>query len=609
MVLAALAVNWITTEEWSEQTQQSLQNSYTVVQAGDDASTSSLLGASLLNGLVIIAVIGGITFVVVALLHFRCMKVLYGYLIITFLLLFGILSSEMFRVAIEAYSLHRVDTISYWMTVYNFSVVGTISVFWSKGTIPRWITQAYLIASSVLVAWQLSQFDPWTAWTLLILLSLYDLFAVLTPWGPLKALMNVLQKEGAPSMPPGLLFEARVHTDNSNTQRASSSSSRAQTESRRAPQNSVTATASTPEGSRMEREYDSTAINSPAKSEAIVEVEQESRDLHPSDTNIEPFPIQEWEDAKQNDEPAPRDEEQIASSFDDRSRWMSNKPQAQPVDGQELTLTDSMKLRQGEDVKSNGDETDEVLEVATRDPVPSPLQESRQEQTPSAPELVSPGQIITRVPLAIARLYKLRLADNPNPVWRQSRSRQKSNSPDNEADDEVPTSSTTSAFTVEELQALVDAIVPQNGGRIDPHPKQNPGKEIRYKVTDRHGTLRRILFVGERDGRIYQDESHEQEGRERRHDPRHDRIRLGLGDFVFYSVLVALASMQSFVSFAACFNVILMGLCATLLVLAIAKHALPALPISILAAVVAFALTQLLVEDWIHDVHLNWTYV
>ena len=79
-------------------------------------------------------------------------------------------------------------------------------------------------------------------------------------------------------------------------------------------------------------------------------------------------------------------------------------------------------------------------------------------------------------------------------------------------------------------------------------------------------------------------------------------IRLGLGDFIFYSVLVAKAAEYSFATFAACTLVILAGLGGTLVLLSVYHHALPALPISIFLGVIFYLLTRFFVEPWIEAV-------
>jgi hypothetical protein len=51
-------------------------------------------------------------------------------------------------------------------------------------------------------------FDEWTCWSLLLMLALYDLCAVLTPCGPLKMLVGLMQERNEPL--PGLLYEANL---------------------------------------------------------------------------------------------------------------------------------------------------------------------------------------------------------------------------------------------------------------------------------------------------------------------------------------------------------------------------------------------------------------
>lgn len=40
---------------------------------------------------------------------------------------------------------------------------------------------------------RVSRFEEWTGWCLLVVLALYDLCAVLSPCGPLKALVHLMQ--------------------------------------------------------------------------------------------------------------------------------------------------------------------------------------------------------------------------------------------------------------------------------------------------------------------------------------------------------------------------------------------------------------------------------
>ncbi|KAJ4824568.1 hypothetical protein Tsubulata_017490 [Turnera subulata] len=76
-------------------------------------------------------------------------------------------------------------------------------------------------------------------------------------------------------------------------------------------------------------------------------------------------------------------------------------------------------------------------------------------------------------------------------------------------------------------------------------------------------------------------------------------IKLGLGDFVFYSVLVGRAAMYDLMTVYACYLAIISGLGCTLILLSVCRRALPALPISIALGVIFYFLTRLLMEPYI----------
>jgi presenilin 1 len=440
----------------------------------------------------------------------------------------------MFTVAINKYQL-AIDKISFYITMYNFAIVGVAAVFYQKG-MPSFINQSYLVATSVIVAWQLSYFNDWMAWTLLIMLALYDLFAVLSPCGPLKALVNLMSKDDAPSM-PGLLYEARL------------------------PENAT-------RPGRQRRRNDGGARNQSGTEEQNVP----SRDN--GDTN--------------------------ASADDDN--------------GGAVLMLRGGGSGGGDDVMSNGGDVcsgnnaviDAVDALETRQKltsIPRRKRSSRQNEGASsqsvnnapsendasmpateAPRGSSPPTVI--VPLAIAKVYKLPLVPSSSLATIASLD---ASSPIAYLQQEHP-------FTAADLQTNVEVGLPRNGGRIE--TTHNGRGKPRYVIYNREGQLKRTLLVDET-GLVMEVVPYNEDGKT---DTSDNNIKLGLGDFIFYSVLVSKAADHGFAAFVACFLSVLAGLGGTLVLLAIFHHALPALPISIFLAVIMFILTISCMEPWIEGV-------
>lgn len=104
-------------------------------------------------------------------------------------------------------------------------------------------------------------------------------------------------------------------------------------------------------------------------------------------------------------------------------------------------------------------------------------------------------------------------------------------------------------------------------------------------------------------GRVHQDDASDSE----QYLP--DAIKLGLGDFIFYSVLVGRAAMYDMLAAMVSYVAVMAGLGTTLLLLALYKKALPALPISIGLGVLFYVLARLLLEPYVLNLSTNLVFV
>ena len=567
MILAALAVTFVNTPQTIQQGEAIMSQAYHVwsVDAEND-STSKQLFLDFANGLVIVTVIGTMTFGIVLLYKYRCMKFLIGYMMFSSMTLLGVLGGELFNIAIEKYRI-PIDWFSFVVSVFNFAVVGVTAIFYAKG-IPTYITQGYLICSSVIISWQLSHFDTISTWTLLIMLGLYDLCAVLTPCGPLRFLVNLMSDDDAPEM-PGLLYEAEIP------------------EGLKRPVMSGRGTGE--ESNNNDEDEDDNGSTTPPSSMTADRYEQPSSAAPPSSSEQQDNTTGEYS----------------ASSGDvEMSSTMINGEKSHTTEQDSNSTMEPLTITR---------ERSDVSDTSERSAAPK----------------------TAMIPFAIAKLYKLALTSPPFQPGKKKSGRRKrsvqsdtiSTSPllksDSAEKDEGSISPTASEdgitnepyvipdgeYTPKQKNTIVDAILPKNGAKIVKQPRRHlqADKNDRWGVIGANGVLKRVLFVEKSNGKVYEemddDDDDEYEGRFS------NTIKLGLGDFIFYSVLVAKSAQYSFPCFISSFLVILAGLGGTLVLLAVYKHALPALPISIFLAVGFYVLVRFMAEPWIHAVMSSPFYV
>jgi Presenilin len=588
MILSALAVIYINTPESQAQGEAAVSGSYNVYgDASAQQTTGGQVSAALVNSLVIVSVICAMTFVIVLLYKYRCMKILITYMVVATGMLLGYISSIMFQVAIDRYSL-TIDKVSFWLFIYNFAIVGTLTIYFGRG-FPVYVQQGYLIANSVIVAWQLSYFDSWTAWALLIMLALYDLFAVLSPCGPLKALVKLMQRDNAPEM-PGLLYEASLPQQQQQQQQQSSSPS--------------------PNPSRPPSAPVAPAPSAPPNAESTVAPNNGKPDAERAPANAA--------DATSGTSRASN--QHVLNKTSEISPGADDSSQAPPSLVAVATASGDVELAP---LTATTCDRGEEEEMPTEDASPraeSPPNVLQRQSLTAGPvdvdavgidDMTPPVPTTAHIPLALARMYKLRLVDNPRPRWLEDDNprQHQTSTGDVDEEDPPPAAQVEPEYTPEELNSLVHVVFPTNGGRIraqEPQPGQE-GEPVRYDVLDRHGVVRRTLVV--RDGRVFRVVPVVVPDDEARGKRARNSIKLGLGDFIFYSILVAEAAGYSYTTFVACTLVILDGLGMTLCLLAVYGKALPALPISIFLGVIFYLLTRYLIQPWIQSIFVANLYV
>ncbi|GAV69966.1 Presenilin domain-containing protein [Cephalotus follicularis] len=168
-----------------------------------DTAAQKLEGA-LLNALVFVILIAIVTFVLVLLYYYNFTNFLKNYMRFSAFFVLGTMGGSIFLSLIQHFSL-PVDSITCFLLLFNFTVVGVLSVF--SGAIPILLRQGYMVCLGIIVATWFTKLPEWTTWALLVALAVYDLVAVLAPGGPLKLLVELASSRDEDL--PALVYEAR----------------------------------------------------------------------------------------------------------------------------------------------------------------------------------------------------------------------------------------------------------------------------------------------------------------------------------------------------------------------------------------------------------------
>jgi len=177
------------------------------VEASSDDTASAQFSGATLQALILIGFVIVMTTVLVLCVKFECYRALGTYLGLMLFLLLGYFSYQLIVLFCQAVNV-AADLPALVFICWNYLVVGLLAL--GAGKMPLRVMQFYHVTLSAIMACQfLSFLGTWATWAVLFLMAVWDLIAVLCPFGPLRVLIELTEEKGI-KVPDALIYSTSL---------------------------------------------------------------------------------------------------------------------------------------------------------------------------------------------------------------------------------------------------------------------------------------------------------------------------------------------------------------------------------------------------------------